>query len=54
MRRNIESILGPNPLLWCCPSRTPGSGLKYELTNNDGELVELSDPQSRDSSHDLA
>jgi len=37
VRRNIESILGPNPLLWCCPSRTPGSGLKYELPNNDGE-----------------
>jgi len=37
MRRNIESVLGPNPLLWCCPSRTPGSGLKYELSNNDGE-----------------
>ncbi|KAF9567799.1 palmitoyltransferase PFA4 [Agrocybe pediades] len=35
-RRNIESILGKNPLLWCLPSRTPGSGLKYELSNSEG------------------
>lgn len=54
MRRNIESILGPNPLLWCCPSRTPGSGLTYELSNNDGEGIELSSLQSKDGSHDLA
>ncbi|KAF8808081.1 zf-DHHC-domain-containing protein [Phlegmacium glaucopus] len=37
MRRNIEASLGSNPLLWCFPSRTPGSGLKYELSNKDGE-----------------
>ena len=54
MRRNIESILGTNPLLWCCPTSTPGSGLKFELSNNDGEWIELSAPQSRDTSHDLA
>jgi hypothetical protein len=53
MRRNIESVLGPNPLLWCCPSRTPGSGLKYELSNYDGEWNELSAFQPRDTSHDL-
>jgi len=51
MRRNIESVLGPNPLLWCCPSRTPGSGLKYELSNNDGEWIESSALRSRDTSH---
>ncbi|PPQ73379.1 hypothetical protein CVT26_015482 [Gymnopilus dilepis] len=36
-RRNIESVLGRNPLLWCCPTRTPGSGLKYELSSAEGE-----------------
>ncbi|KAF8167385.1 DHHC palmitoyltransferase-domain-containing protein [Crassisporium funariophilum] len=36
MRRNIESVLGPRPLLWCCPTRAPGTGLKYELSNKDG------------------
>jgi len=35
MRRNIESILGNNPLLWCCPTVTPGSGLKYGLAESD-------------------
>ncbi|KAF9469816.1 DHHC palmitoyltransferase-domain-containing protein [Collybia nuda] len=34
-RRNIESILGPNPLLWCWPTATPGTGLKYQLANDD-------------------
>ncbi|KAJ7597463.1 palmitoyltransferase PFA4 [Mycena floridula] len=34
-RKNIESVLGPNPLLWCCPTRTPGTGLKYEYTAGD-------------------
>ncbi|KAH8102412.1 zf-DHHC-domain-containing protein [Cristinia sonorae] len=31
MRRNIASVLGDNPLLWCWPTRTPGTGLKYQL-----------------------
>ncbi|EDR15221.1 uncharacterized protein LACBIDRAFT_145895, partial [Laccaria bicolor S238N-H82] len=31
-RRNIESILGSRPLFWCWPSRTPGNGLRYELS----------------------
>jgi palmitoyltransferase len=35
-RRNIESILGTKRSLWCCPTRTPGSGLKYELSNTEG------------------
>ncbi|KAF8236805.1 zf-DHHC-domain-containing protein [Tricholoma matsutake] len=37
IRRNIESVLGRNPLLWCCPTVTPGSGLKYELAESDGK-----------------
>lgn len=42
MRRNMESILGNNPLLWCCPTVTPGSGLKYELAETDGKWIDLS------------
>ncbi|KAJ7170161.1 zf-DHHC-domain-containing protein [Mycena filopes] len=34
-RRNIESVLGQNPWLWCWPTTTPGSGLKYQLTEGD-------------------
>ncbi|KAJ7070731.1 zf-DHHC-domain-containing protein [Mycena amicta] len=33
-RRNIDSILGKNAWLWCWPTRTPGSGLKYEITSS--------------------
>lgn len=32
VRRNIASILGNNPLLWCCPTVPPGTGLKYQLS----------------------
>ncbi|KAJ3567336.1 hypothetical protein NP233_g6433 [Leucocoprinus birnbaumii] len=38
-RRNIEAVLGKNPSMWCCPTRPPGSGLKYELSNKDGSTV---------------
>ncbi|KAJ7161254.1 zf-DHHC-domain-containing protein [Mycena crocata] len=34
-RKNIESILGQNPWLWCWPTTTPGTGLKYKLTEGD-------------------
>ena len=34
-------MLGRNPLLWCCPTRAPGSGLKYELSSAEGEFVLL-------------
>jgi len=53
MRRNIESVLGANPLLWCCPGRTPGSGLKYGLSNKDGEWNDLSAHQDKETPHDL-
>jgi len=36
-RRNIESVLGPNPLLWCWPRQASGSGMKFELSGKDGE-----------------
>ncbi|PFH52267.1 hypothetical protein AMATHDRAFT_140409 [Amanita thiersii Skay4041] len=42
VRRNIDTILGPNPLLWCWPTRVRGSGLKYEVS--DGDDVEQSWP----------
>ncbi|KAI0348281.1 zf-DHHC-domain-containing protein [Trametopsis cervina] len=32
-RKNIESILGQSPLLWCCPTVTPGTGLKYPVSD---------------------
>ncbi|EKM84046.1 hypothetical protein AGABI1DRAFT_67210 [Agaricus bisporus var. burnettii JB137-S8] len=38
-RRNIEAILGKRALLWCCPTRTPGTGLKYELSTRDGSVI---------------
>ncbi|KAI9438436.1 zf-DHHC-domain-containing protein [Lactarius psammicola] len=42
-RRNVESMLGTNPLLWCCPNVGPlGTGLKYQLAEGDGKWVELS------------
>ncbi|CAK5264447.1 unnamed protein product [Mycena citricolor] len=34
-RRNIESMLGQNPWFWCWPTSPPGSGLNYDLTEND-------------------
>lgn len=42
-RRNVESMLGKNPLLWCCPNVGPlGTGLKYQLAEKDGKWVEVS------------
>ncbi|KZV71004.1 zf-DHHC-domain-containing protein [Peniophora sp. CONT] len=37
LRRNIESVLGVNPMLWCCPSVPQGNGLKYVLSDTDGK-----------------
>jgi palmitoyltransferase ZDHHC6 len=42
-RRNVESMLGTNPLLWWCPNVGPlGTGLKYQLAEWDGKWVEVS------------
>ncbi|KAF9015709.1 palmitoyltransferase PFA4 [Cyathus striatus] len=30
-KQNVQSILGKNPLMWSCPTVTPGTGLKFEL-----------------------
>ncbi|THV07488.1 palmitoyltransferase PFA4 [Dendrothele bispora CBS 962.96] len=50
-RRNIESVLGTNFWLWCCPTRTLGNGLKYELNAVDGEPLESWPPKDPDHSH---
>jgi palmitoyltransferase len=42
-RRNIASVLGPNPLKWGCPTVPPGTGLKYQLADGDGKWIEFSD-----------
>ncbi|KAF9486462.1 palmitoyltransferase PFA4 [Pholiota conissans] len=53
-KRNFQSILGPNPWLWCWPSKAPGTGLHFELSNSEEEFlptVEMSDESSADESH---
>lgn len=41
MRKNIDSMLGSNPMMWCCPTVPQGNGLKYPLAQGDGEWMEL-------------
>ncbi|TBU62562.1 zf-DHHC-domain-containing protein [Dichomitus squalens] len=48
LRRNIESILGSNPLLWCWPTVPPGNGLKYQLADGDGVDVGQWPPEDPD------
>ncbi|GBE77566.1 zf-DHHC-domain-containing protein [Sparassis latifolia] len=45
MRLNVESVLGANPLLWCWPTVTPGTGLKYQLAYGDDSTAEAWPPQ---------
>jgi len=40
-RRNVEAVLGKNPLFWCCPTPPPGNGLKYQLAEGQGKWIEL-------------
>ncbi|KAH9947138.1 zf-DHHC-domain-containing protein [Amylocystis lapponica] len=35
MRRNIASVLGDKPWLWCWPTIAPGTGLKFQLAEGD-------------------
>ena len=37
----MVSILGSNPLLWCCPTVPPGTGLKFQLSIGIGEWYEV-------------
>lgn len=42
-RKNIESVLGNDWVLWCWPTIPPGTGLKYEIAEGDGgKWIELS------------
>ncbi|KAI0033963.1 zf-DHHC-domain-containing protein [Vararia minispora EC-137] len=34
--RNIKAVLGPHPLMWCCPTIPPGTGLKFQLSDTEG------------------
>ncbi|KAG7099650.1 hypothetical protein E1B28_001476 [Marasmius oreades] len=43
-RKNIESVLGKNMFLWCYPTRTPGSGLRYDLAEGEGGSWPPKDP----------
>ncbi len=52
--RNIKSVLGPRPLLWCCPTTTPGTGLRYGLSNAEGELIFLSHRKAEGQDGDIA
>lgn len=42
MWKNTVSILGSNPLLWCCPTVPVGNGLKFQLSVGTGELRNVS------------
>ncbi|KAH7886071.1 DHHC palmitoyltransferase-domain-containing protein [Phlebopus sp. FC_14] len=42
--RNVTSVLGDNPLLWCWPAIPPGTGLKYQLSMGDGTNTQHSWP----------
>ncbi|KAF8625214.1 hypothetical protein AX15_005516 [Amanita polypyramis BW_CC] len=35
VRRNIGSVLGTKPWMWCWPTRTSGTGLKFEIAEGD-------------------
>ncbi|KAI0756348.1 zf-DHHC-domain-containing protein [Daedaleopsis nitida] len=48
VRRNIEAVLGPRPLLWCCPTVPPGNGLKYPLAGGDDSSGEEWPPKDPD------
>lgn len=39
MRRNFESVLGTNPLLWCWPRAPLGTGLTYPISQQEGEEI---------------
>ncbi|KAJ8523296.1 hypothetical protein ONZ45_g214 [Pleurotus djamor] len=48
-RRNVESVLGKNPFLWCWPIRAPGTGLRYDLTDNEGQPMASWPPEDPDA-----
>jgi len=44
-RRNIVSVLGSNPLFWCCPTIPSGTGLKFQLSVGNDHDVEAWPPR---------
>ncbi|KAF5312131.1 hypothetical protein D9619_002607 [Psilocybe cf. subviscida] len=52
VRRNIRAVLGDNVLMWCCPTRPPGTGLRYDLKNSDGEMIAPPNPVEYSSSEE--
>ncbi|KAH8110616.1 zf-DHHC-domain-containing protein [Phellopilus nigrolimitatus] len=44
-RENIETVLGRNPLLWCCPSVPPGDGLRFQVVEADDEQAQAWPPE---------
>ncbi|KZT73329.1 zf-DHHC-domain-containing protein [Daedalea quercina L-15889] len=47
--RNICSVLGDSPLLWCWPTVASGTGLKYQLAEGDDchiQLIPSADPNA--------
>lgn len=50
MKRNIEAVLGYNPLLWCWPRPPLGSGLKYDLSEQEGVSAHFLNLTHSDSS----
>jgi hypothetical protein len=41
MLRNIESVFGASPALWCGSGTTVGNGVKFDVATDDGEWIEL-------------
>ena len=35
------AVLGDNPLLWCWPKSTPGSGTSFKIAPGNGEWTEF-------------
>ncbi|TFK77407.1 zf-DHHC-domain-containing protein [Pluteus cervinus] len=38
-KRNIRSVLGDQPLLWCWPQKARGDGLKFQLAEGDASRI---------------
>ncbi|CCL98131.1 uncharacterized protein FIBRA_00125 [Fibroporia radiculosa] len=45
LKRNINSVLGNRPLLWCWPTVPPGTGLKYQLAEGEDPDAEMWPPE---------
>ncbi|KIM70265.1 hypothetical protein SCLCIDRAFT_1161245 [Scleroderma citrinum Foug A] len=48
--RNVTSVLGSNPLLWCCPLAPQGTGLEFQLSDGEGTEVQYSGPRCNPTS----